>query len=203
MDADTGGYPDSWLAVALSAAGGMIGADVIVVAGPNTGADGGGWRVIDAHSLQFAQPVPDDKQDVTLLGAPISGDGRTLAVVTRTLKTCDPWDWPIMVGGRGGWVDLSACLSVCLSVYRSMCLYLLALRFTGISNPCTSTNPSVCACLSVCLRACLYFGLSAFVLRCRRRAIGYMNACVRASVCVYVCVFVRRTGPPAAWGIRD
>ncbi|GIL66735.1 hypothetical protein Vafri_20213, partial [Volvox africanus] len=61
MDADTGGYPDSWLAVALSAAGGMIGADVIVVAGPNTGADGGGWRVIDAHSLQFAQPVPDDK----------------------------------------------------------------------------------------------------------------------------------------------
>ncbi|GIL66732.1 hypothetical protein Vafri_20211, partial [Volvox africanus] len=37
-----------------------------------------------------------DFKDVTLLGAPISGDGRTLAVVTRPLKTCDPWDWPIM-----------------------------------------------------------------------------------------------------------
>ncbi|KXZ46094.1 hypothetical protein GPECTOR_47g371 [Gonium pectorale] len=127
LDADTGGHPDSWLGLALSDAGGMKGADIIVVAGPPSpasdgeGADGpdgdgdgdddgsngpakryvagpGGWRVIDAYSLNFVQPAADPQQDVTLLSAPLSGPNHTVAVVTRRLRTCDPWDRNIQVG---------------------------------------------------------------------------------------------------------
>ncbi|KXZ41536.1 hypothetical protein GPECTOR_409g249 [Gonium pectorale] len=118
LDADTGGHPDSWLGLALSDAGGMKGADIIVVAGPPSpasdgeGADGpdgdaaagggllgpGGWRVIDAYSLNFVRPPADPQQDVTLLSAPLSGANHTVAVVTRRLRTCDPWDRHIQVG---------------------------------------------------------------------------------------------------------
>ncbi|KXZ46095.1 hypothetical protein GPECTOR_47g372 [Gonium pectorale] len=131
LDADTGGHPDSWLGLALSDAGGMKGADIIVVAGPSdqegfddpdgyyatdggSESDGeaasasssppryvegpGGWRVIDAHALQFGQPIADMRQDVTLLSAPLSGANHTVAVVARRLKTCDPWDRQIQVG---------------------------------------------------------------------------------------------------------
>ncbi|PNH04334.1 MOXD1 1 [Tetrabaena socialis] len=68
--------PDAWLAVALSEGGGMIGADMMIVAGGGgpaddnsyggeaamSSSDGGGWRVIDAHSLEFAQPLRDKQQ---------------------------------------------------------------------------------------------------------------------------------------------
>ncbi|PNH04333.1 MOXD1 1 [Tetrabaena socialis] len=94
MDADTGGGPDAWLAVALSEGGGMIGADMMIVAG---GGEDGGWRVIDAHSLEFAQPLRDTQQDVSLLGQPLSGPNNTVAVVTRRLRTCDPWDKEVLV----------------------------------------------------------------------------------------------------------
>ena len=83
------GYPDSWIALALSESGGMQGADMIIVtpprvaaaAGPGdsavdddsdgdgdgprqpAGGDSGGeWRVIDAHSYAFEAPEPDDHQ---------------------------------------------------------------------------------------------------------------------------------------------
>ncbi|KXZ46096.1 hypothetical protein GPECTOR_47g373 [Gonium pectorale] len=131
LDADTGGHPDSWLGLALSDAGGMKGADILVVAGPSdqegfddpdgyyasdSGSESdeeaasasssppryiegpGGWRVIDAHALQFGQPIADMRQDVTLLSAPLSGANHTVAVVTRRLRTCDPWDRNIQIG---------------------------------------------------------------------------------------------------------
>ncbi|PNH04336.1 MOXD1 1 [Tetrabaena socialis] len=95
MDADTGGGPDAWLAVSLSEGGGMHGADMIIVAG---GGAEGGWRVIDAHSLEFAVPLKDTQQDVSLVGQPLSGPNNTVAVVTRRLRTCDPWDKEVLVG---------------------------------------------------------------------------------------------------------
>ncbi|PNH05189.1 hypothetical protein TSOC_008618 [Tetrabaena socialis] len=91
---DMVGGPDAWLAVALSEGGGMIGADMRIVAG---GGEDGGWRVIDAHSLEFAQPLRDTQQDVSLLGQPLSGPNNTVAVVTRRLRTCDPWDKEVLV----------------------------------------------------------------------------------------------------------
>ncbi|PNG99274.1 hypothetical protein TSOC_014951, partial [Tetrabaena socialis] len=87
--------PDAWLAVALSNGGGMIGADMMIVAG---GGEDGGWRVIDAHSLEFAPPLRDAQQDVSLLGQPLSGPNNTVAVVTRRLRTCDPWDKEVLAG---------------------------------------------------------------------------------------------------------
>ncbi len=68
------GYPDSWLAIALSDAGGMHGADMMAVVGGTTGTtaaggtaaaatDGGAkWRALDLHSLDFVRPQMDDQQ---------------------------------------------------------------------------------------------------------------------------------------------
>ncbi|KAG2487971.1 hypothetical protein HYH03_013411 [Edaphochlamys debaryana] len=105
LDADTGGYPDSWLGLGLSDGGGMIGADIIVVAGPVGASAGpaagrfGGWRALDLHSVEFGTPQRDESQDVTLLSAPLSGPNSTVAVITRPLHTCDPWDRHIQAGG--------------------------------------------------------------------------------------------------------
>lgn len=62
------GYPDSWLAIALSDAGGMHGADMMLVAGGTAAAGGAAWRALDLHSLDFVQPQMDEHQASGLAG---------------------------------------------------------------------------------------------------------------------------------------
>ncbi len=45
------------------------------------------------------------RQDVSLVGTPVSGDNTTVAVITRKLRTCDVWDKAIQVRARVVWVN--------------------------------------------------------------------------------------------------
>jgi len=84
-----------WAAIGLSPAGGMYGADMMVVVRDSSP---GKWRVEDRFAVEPDTPALDSQQDLTLLMARATGRRGIRAMFTRKLAACDRQDFPIDQG---------------------------------------------------------------------------------------------------------
>jgi hypothetical protein len=76
---------DGWVGFGLSDTGSMKGADITTI----TKTAGGTWQATDMHAIGFQRPLRDTQQDVVLLSAQSTANGKTVAVFKRPLVSCD------------------------------------------------------------------------------------------------------------------
>ncbi|KAJ1550663.1 hypothetical protein HK096_005686, partial [Nowakowskiella sp. JEL0078] len=95
IQADQGGLSSAnWFAFGLSEAGGMNGADIVVISKN----DQNKWSVSDMFSSNQGTPVLDKTQDWNLDVSPFevsSANASVSVVISRKLNTCDPADYAV------------------------------------------------------------------------------------------------------------
>jgi hypothetical protein len=84
---------DNWLGIGLSDMGGMRGTDMWLLLRKNDGS----YFIQDSFSTDYATPVADDRQDITLVSPP-SGNGNLVYTFKRAVVSCDSQDRSIIKG---------------------------------------------------------------------------------------------------------